>query len=363
MLQSLRESELPAIAPKVIIVREGDALQESRFFWHLIEDRAQFNGGTYNYSDFMQFVSRPPTAQVGMGISGPIVGQKPPPGSAIGHSSSLPGHRAGAAYLSPMAAQGGTSSARPAGPMPPPPYVPAAQPAPIGQLPPSPYHSQGQQTFSSHPSSSQPPTHGADVGQSPPSQVVSMAGSSVSPPAPPLNTIPPHNSSLGLMQTQVNRMVSPPVSSMQQRHGMSAPPPVSIRVGHGTVQQGPPNMQMPQVTAPPPPMAEPGFREALSPPVRAPSSLPNYLTAAPPVQHIVNAPSPSMSQTVVDIKHHRSDMGPPPPPQKNADASGPRNLPAPPNLQHGRPLPPPPIPIASFTNSPYQSQPPRNPTL
>ena len=45
---------LPAVAPKIQIIREGDMALEARFFWNFIEDRAQFNGGTYSYADFME---------------------------------------------------------------------------------------------------------------------------------------------------------------------------------------------------------------------------------------------------------------------------------------------------------------------
>lgn len=43
----------------VTIVREGDAHLEARFFWHLIEDRASFQGGTYSYEEFMKFCTDP----------------------------------------------------------------------------------------------------------------------------------------------------------------------------------------------------------------------------------------------------------------------------------------------------------------
>jgi len=56
----LREeiSDVTPTTPKIHIIREGDDSAEIRFFWNLIEDTAQFNGGTYSYMDFMQFVRR-----------------------------------------------------------------------------------------------------------------------------------------------------------------------------------------------------------------------------------------------------------------------------------------------------------------
>jgi len=45
------------LVAKVTIVREGDHGLESRFFWHMIEDSASFNGGTFSYEDFVSFVN------------------------------------------------------------------------------------------------------------------------------------------------------------------------------------------------------------------------------------------------------------------------------------------------------------------
>ena len=40
------------------VCREGDGGNEARFFWHLVEDRASFTGGTYSYAEFLQHVTR-----------------------------------------------------------------------------------------------------------------------------------------------------------------------------------------------------------------------------------------------------------------------------------------------------------------
>lgn len=60
IIHALRQesTNVPPVTPKIYIIREGDACAEIRFFWNLVEDGAQFNGGTYSYMDFMQFVSR-----------------------------------------------------------------------------------------------------------------------------------------------------------------------------------------------------------------------------------------------------------------------------------------------------------------
>ena len=57
IIQALHEEtdpSLPSISSKIVIIREGDVALEARFFWNFIEDRAQFNGGTYSYADFME---------------------------------------------------------------------------------------------------------------------------------------------------------------------------------------------------------------------------------------------------------------------------------------------------------------------
>ena len=57
IIQALHEESdpaLPQLVPKIQIIREGDMAMEARFFWNFIEDRAQFNGGTYSYAEFME---------------------------------------------------------------------------------------------------------------------------------------------------------------------------------------------------------------------------------------------------------------------------------------------------------------------
>ena len=57
IIQALHEEDDPSfssVTPSIHIIREGDMAMEARFFWNFIEDRAQFNGGTYSYSEFME---------------------------------------------------------------------------------------------------------------------------------------------------------------------------------------------------------------------------------------------------------------------------------------------------------------------
>ena len=56
IVSALREDPMPQnTVAKVTIVREGDHGLESRFFWHMVEDSASFNGGTFTYSDFSKY--------------------------------------------------------------------------------------------------------------------------------------------------------------------------------------------------------------------------------------------------------------------------------------------------------------------
>lgn len=58
IVSALREDETSQnLVAKVTLVREGDHGLESRFFWHMIEDSASFNGGTFSYEDFVSFVN------------------------------------------------------------------------------------------------------------------------------------------------------------------------------------------------------------------------------------------------------------------------------------------------------------------
>lgn len=56
LLAALQESR--QVTLQVHLIREGDPNAEARFFRHLVEDRAAFTGGAYNYHEFMSHISR-----------------------------------------------------------------------------------------------------------------------------------------------------------------------------------------------------------------------------------------------------------------------------------------------------------------
>ncbi|CAB9527167.1 transport protein SEC24 (Partial), partial [Seminavis robusta] len=82
------------ISPKIHICREGDQHMESRFFWFFVEDRASFQGGTFSYADFMQFVNNPNQPGGGGAPAAPR-GPMPPapggPGPQRGMQPPMPG--------------------------------------------------------------------------------------------------------------------------------------------------------------------------------------------------------------------------------------------------------------------------------
>jgi len=63
------------------VVKEGEGGPEAvSFYWNLVEDRAAFSGGQYNYSEFMGMMGR--GAGGGGGVGGPPVGMGGPMGGA-----------------------------------------------------------------------------------------------------------------------------------------------------------------------------------------------------------------------------------------------------------------------------------------
>ncbi|CAM9672781.1 unnamed protein product [Phaeothamnion confervicola] len=42
----------------LVVMGEGDGQNEYRFFWHLVEDRSTFPGGSMNYAEYMQHITR-----------------------------------------------------------------------------------------------------------------------------------------------------------------------------------------------------------------------------------------------------------------------------------------------------------------
>mmetsp|Transcript_3701 Transcript_3701/g.7076 ORF Transcript_3701/g.7076 Transcript_3701/m.7076 type:complete len:1093 (+) Transcript_3701:74-3352(+) len=215
IVQALHEEadpDLPSVTPKIQIIREGDMALEARFFWNFVEDRAQFNGGTYSYAEFMEFCNKAP------GSSPPAPPGPPGPG-AMGRGVPTP---------TPSA----TMPPAPRGPMPPGPPgppglghmappsggsygsgtnygIPPAAPA-SGPSPPS-MPGSVRPPMSGPPSSGMGPPTIRPPGSGPP-----RMGGGVPPPQP--STSGPSPSSGGY------RMPPPPGSAPPSGYGMPPPP-------------------------------------------------------------------------------------------------------------------------------------------
>jgi protein transport protein SEC24 len=223
IIMSLHEESDPALPPhypKIQIIREGDMALEARFFWNFVEDRAQFNGGTYSYQEFMEFCEKGGTGNAG----GP-----PPPGQPPGRNpmppsapSSMPMNRG------PMPPGGMPPGPPSSGMMPPPamnrgppgpPQPPSSMPNPaMNRGPPGPPTS-GQ--YNTGPPM-RPPTSGG-YNQGPPMQPPSSGGYNQGPPMQP-------PSSGGYSQgppTHHAPPSGPPMSSGPPSR--SAPPPPQMR--------------------------------------------------------------------------------------------------------------------------------------
>lgn len=93
IVQGLREypGDPYVVSPKVHVVKEGDQFMESRFFWFLVEDAASFQGGTFSYEDFMNYVNNPGgPAPPGGAPPGPA-GMGAPRGMPVGAPHGPPG--------------------------------------------------------------------------------------------------------------------------------------------------------------------------------------------------------------------------------------------------------------------------------
>jgi len=247
LIQALHEDhELPGappISPKILIVREGDAGMESRFFWNLVEDRAQFNGGTYTYPEFMQFVNNaqaggmPPA---GMPPGGMPPGGMPPGGMRApppGISSQAPGnqpHSGGYASQNMPNRGGPPPPASNYGGGPPPPGGAPMPPAPSGggMMQPSP------QVMTRAPAPPGPP---AGYGQ-PPAPVAPPSGG-FAPPAgygqPPAPVAPPSG---GFAPSPPGGMTpgAPPPGGPPSSGGYGPPPP-GVGRPHGMAPGAPPS--------------------------------------------------------------------------------------------------------------------------
>jgi protein transport protein SEC24 len=201
IVSALREDDSPeTLIAKVTIVREGDHGLESRFFWHLVEDRASFNGGTYSYEDFMDFVNSGGSQGQGMppgpGRGGPSRGGPPPPGPPGMPNQQMP--------MAPLMNQQGPPQRQP---MPPPMNqqgAPQRQPMPPpGNMAPPPM-----------PTQMGPPMPPAQM-HAPPSAPHS---------GPPMPPAPPQMQQSRGMPPPPGNMPPPPMP-MQSRQPMPPPPP------------------------------------------------------------------------------------------------------------------------------------------
>lgn len=250
IVHALREDEDAEAAdsylmsPKVNIIREGDAHMEARFFWHMIEDRASFQGGTYNYEEFMQFVNNPGSAPGAPGPGGgrgpPGMGGMPPPGPR--GMPPPPGPPGGMSGPPPPGPPGGMPGPPPPGPPggmagPPPPGPPGGMAGPPPPGPP-----------------------GGMAGPPPPGPPGGMAGP---PPPGPAYGGPPQ---------------PPPAYGQQQQHhqppppgpasgGYHQPPPPGPPSGgyHQPPSQGPPSGGYPG--GPQPPRPPPAYGQQPPPPM------------------------------------------------------------------------------------------------
>jgi len=213
IVTSLRENDTQqSLVAKVIIVREGDHGLESRFFWHLIEDRASFNGGTYSYSDFMQFVES-------SGSKGGMPPAGGPPGAPRGMPPPGPPGAPGGAPAQPPQYMGSQPPSINQGP---PPSNQMRGPPPPGPPP-------GQQQYGAPPPgppSSGPPSSGPPMRMGPPS-------GGPPPPGPP---------SYGQQHVQYGAPPGPPQGQMGHRGPPGPPPPGQYG---GPPPPGPPSGGMP----------------------------------------------------------------------------------------------------------------------
>jgi len=290
--------------PRAFIVREAqDQYLERKFLWHLVEDPAQFENGTYSYEEFMQFVEQrtgamassapggayhpgpgrgPPGAPVGMmpppnkpGVPGAII-SPPQPGIQTGMMMpppNQPGLRPPAqtmmppgGFVPPMPSGSGTGPGHNGPPGPPSfkPSGPPSNPTPMVQTPPlggppPPGRTQafggppppGKPLMSSsapmppngHPGTSGPPSYGSG----PPSQSGSFSSAPPSQPGSFGSSPPPQPGSFGSSP--------PPPPGSGQR--FNAPYQSSASAGYGAP---PPNVQPPNSglsQGAPPPAAGP----------------------------------------------------------------------------------------------------------
>jgi len=248
---ALREDDSPeTLAAKVTIVREGDHGLESRFFWFLVEDRASFNGGTYSYEDFMDFINSGGSQQ----------GMPPGAGRAPGRAPGPPGQQMPPQMQNQMPPQQ-MQSRGPAPPQmpnqPPGPPMPSRGGPPPPQMPPSMGHQQPPPQMQNQPPG--PPRQMQQQRPGPPMQnrgppPMPMGAPTPSRPGPPqMNPNPPPS----------NRGPPPP---MQGPPSGNMPPPPQMRQMSGPPSGGMPPPPMPGQVRQPGPPPPPGQQMPPPPP-------------------------------------------------------------------------------------------------
>ena len=293
VVKALRDdpAETYLIAAKVTIVREGDAALEARFFWHMVEDRASFNGGTYNYQEFMEFVQNPQRS------SGP-------PGAPAGPRGVPPGQ---------MGAMGQQAPGPPGGP-----------PGQQGRGPPGPSTAPSAPAYGGPPAGSRggpplpPGGPGAGMhGKGPPPHPGPSPGGygGPPPPGPPPAAYggpPPPGPSPG-------RYGGPPLPGPAPGGYGGPPPPPGPPRGAGPHPPGPPmgGYSRPAPPGPPPPG---GMGVSSRGPLPAPGG---YGRVAPPPMPQHGAPPPGPPRSAPQLAGQYSNSPLPPPP-------GGRNMPPPP---------------------------------
>lgn len=256
------ESDIYPVSSKINIVREGDMSMEPRFFWFMVEDPASFQGGTYSYEDFMNFVQNPnagpgappgppgPGMQRGHPGGGGYGVAPPPPNAGRAMPPSQPGYGQQPGPPMPMQAQG-----------PPPPHRPMGQPGPPqqapysgGMQPPTPQHMGAPQHASQY--------GGPPSGGGPPQPPQRMG-------APPAYSNPqsggaPHSASQRAPPPPPGRAGPPPPP---KAGGNMPPPPGRPTQGNGASHGAPPAPPgPPKGRAPPPPPGPPRGRAPPPPP-------------------------------------------------------------------------------------------------
>jgi len=364
ILQALHDGNeeqpgLPPISSKIIIVREGDMQMESRFFWNLVEDRAQFNGGTYTYPEFMQAVSQPGGGGGGMPPGGMPSGGMPP----SGHGGGMMPPPGGNGMMPPPGGNGMMPPPGGNGMMPPPPpgggrMAPPGPPGggmQRGYAPPPPNNQPSYARGGPPPPGGGPPGYNAPPPGGPPPPI--SAGGGPPPPAPG-----------GIGGPQPPQQFSgPPSGSNSGFGGMPPPPSVMDRSAPLPPAGGPPGPPSGggYNAAPPsgggggyyntaaPPSGGGGYNPSMSNASQPPSSVPPSSggynpSSAPPSSGGYNPPIGGQPPSSGSFSMPQGSggggggRGPPPPPPSSGGYGGPSPPgPPPPNSGGYVPGPPP----------------------